>query len=76
MTSFYGVNNTKAYQNVPAEKIPAGEQSGRLRVAYDKISLSETIVGDVLHMMKIPKGARVLDVIVKFVDLDTGSYRI
>tara|TARA_R100000664_G_scaffold24607_1_gene34445 strand:- start:34 stop:504 length:471 start_codon:yes stop_codon:yes gene_type:complete len=73
MTSFYGVNNTKAYQNVPAEKIPAGEQAGRLRVAYDKISLSETIVGDVLHMMKIPKGARVLDVIVKFVDLDTGN---
>ena len=45
MASFYGVNNTKQYQNVPSEMIPIGEQAGRLRVAYDKISLSETIVG-------------------------------
>ena len=73
MTSFYGVNNTKQYQNVPSEMIPIGEQAGRLRVAYDKISLSEAIAGDVLHMMKIPKGARVLDVICKFADLDSNS---
>ena len=73
MADFYGVNNTKQYQNVPSEMIPIGEQAGRLRVAYDKISLSEAIAGDVLHMMKIPKGARVLDVICKFADLDSNS---
>ena len=73
MTSFYGVNNTKAYQNVPAEKIPAGEQNGRLRVAYDKISLTEAVAGNVLHMMKIPAGARVIDAIIKVADLDSNT---
>ena len=73
MADFYGVNNTKQYQNVPSEMIPVGEQAGRLRVAYDKISLSEAVASDVLHMMKIPAGARIIDVIIKVADLDSNS---
>ena len=72
MTDFYGVNNTLSQQNVPSEKIGPGEQSGRLRVAYDSYTFSAALTtSDALYMMKIPKGARVIDVIVDSDDLGT-----
>ena len=64
MADLYGVNRT-LLNNVPEQKIPAGEQSGRLRVAYDSYTTAGAIGTDVIHLMKIPKGARILDVRVK-----------
>lgn len=64
MASLYGVNATYL-QNVPEEKIPAGEQSGRVRVAYDSYTTTGAIGTNVIHLMKIPKGARILDIRVK-----------
>jgi len=72
MASLYGVNATYL-QNVPEEKIPAGEQSGRVRVAYDNYTFAASLASDTLYLQKIPKGARVLDVIVKFADLDSST---
>ena len=65
MADLYGVNYTKQYVNIPAEKIPAGEQMGRVRVAYDTYTTAGAIGSDIIYLMKIPKGARVLDVRVK-----------
>ena len=64
MADLYGVNRT-LLNNVPEQKIPAGEQSGRLRVAYDSYTTAGAIGSDVIHLMKIPKGARILDIRVK-----------
>lgn len=72
MADLYGVNATKL-RNVPEEKIPTGEQSGKLRVAYDKYSLAAAISTDTINLMLIPKGARIIDVVVKFADLSSGS---
>tara|TARA_R110002020_G_scaffold26844_2_gene86809 strand:+ start:341 stop:796 length:456 start_codon:yes stop_codon:yes gene_type:complete len=64
MADLYGVNRT-LLNNVPEQKIPAGEQSGRIRVAYDSYTTAGAIGSDVINLMKIPKGARILDVRVK-----------
>lgn len=72
MTDFYGANHTKAFQNNPSEKIGVGEQAGRLRVAYDSYDFSAVITtSDSLKMMKLPKGARVIEVRVNSDDLGT-----
>lgn len=72
MTVYYGSNATKRdNQNIKA-LIGPGETAGRLRVAYDSYALTADLVGgtDTIRMMKLPKGARVIDVILEFDDLD------
>lgn len=64
MADLYGVNRT-LLNNVPEQKIPAGEQMGRVRVAYDSYTTAGAIGDDVINLMKIPKGARILDIRVK-----------
>ena len=64
MADLYGVNRT-LLNNVPEQKIPAGEQMGRVRVAYDSYTTGGAIGDDVINLMKIPKGARILDIRVK-----------
>jgi hypothetical protein len=72
MTDFYGVNYTKQFVNVPSEKIPGGEQSGRLRVAYDEYTFTAIIdTTDALYMMKIPENARLHEAMLKSADLGT-----
>lgn len=63
MAQLFGENNTKYYQTVPAQKIDSGEQNARIFVARDSYTgqLSATST-DVVDMMRIPKGARILDV--------------
>jgi len=63
MAEFYAANNTIAYQTSPSGKIAPGEQGGRLRVAYDSFDLEAVTTSDTVDFMKIPAGARVLDVI-------------
>lgn len=78
MSTLYGVNNTLITQTNPPAKAGKGEDGGRVRVLYDKyvaagaIAINSTIdMGDL-----IPKGARVVDTIVKFSDLGSvGSYK-
>lgn len=77
--TFYGVNETTAYQTIPNGKIPPGEQAGRQRVMYDKYVLAGSALetDDVILMGRIPKGARILDCVVKSGDLGgTGTMDI
>lgn len=61
MATFYGENNTKAFQNVPTEKIGPGEQNGRIFIARDKfVGQISSVAGDIVEMMKIPFNARIL----------------
>ena len=64
MAAYYSTNYTKQYVNVPAEKIPAGEQYGVVRVAYDDYTFTavDSVLNDTITFMKIPRGARILDV--------------
>ena len=63
MAAYYSTNYTKQYVNVPAEKIPAGEQYGVMRVAYDDYTFAGDVsLNDTIRFMKIPRGARILDV--------------
>ena len=67
MASYYGVNNTKQYVNIPSEKIPAGEQYGRIHIAYDEYTTAATggastiETADTIAVMKLPAGARIID---------------
>ena len=78
MTVFRGINATRLLTDKPRNMIPVGEQAGRIRVAYDKYTFTAVIdTTDSLLVMKIPKGARVLDCIIKFADLgSTGAFNI
>jgi hypothetical protein len=72
MATVYGVNATKRDVNVPADKIAAGEVNGKVMVAYDEYTASGALSnGDVIKLMKIPKGARLLDAVVQADDLGT-----
>jgi hypothetical protein len=74
MTDFRGVNNTLAFSDVPSQKIPAGEQAGRLRVAYDEYDLADSAAldtTDVIKFMEIPAGARIHEVILVHPDVGT-----
>tara|TARA_R100000458_G_scaffold59881_1_gene72424 strand:- start:5561 stop:6019 length:459 start_codon:yes stop_codon:yes gene_type:complete len=63
MAAYYSTNYTKQYVNVPSEKIPKGEQYGVMRVAYDDYTFAGDVdLNDTITFMKIPKGARILDV--------------
>lgn len=74
MSTYYGVNATKRDVNVPSQKIPPGEVNGRVRVAYDEFTLTADLTtSDVIKMMKIPAGARVLDVHLAFDKLDASG---
>ena len=72
MSDYYGVNYTKQYVNVPSEKIPKGEQYGRVHVAYDEYTTVGVIeTADNIAMMKIPAGARIIEA--KMVHEDLGG---
>lgn len=62
MATVYGANATKRDVNVPSEKIKVNEQHGRVRRAYDSYSLlGEASVADLVLMMKLPAGAKIVD---------------
>lgn len=73
MATVYGVNNTKKYITNPIEKVQAKEDGGKVRVAYDSYVFPAAAFasGDVINLMKLPKGAKVVDAIVKSPSLGT-----
>ena len=79
MADLYSTNYTKQYVNVPAEKIPAGEQYGNLRVAYDDYTFAADVsltAADNITFMKIPRGARIIDMHITHTDLGASSAAI
>ena len=77
MAAVYGVNFTK---NFPAEarssaaqsQVDVSEVGGRMRVAYDTYEASSLGAGSTVSMFKLPKGARVWQMILITDDL-SGS---
>lgn len=78
MTTLYGVNNTASRQNSPSSNLKPADMHGRIRRAYDYITLSgELSIADVIEMFKLPKGATIVDA--RFIgpsDGTTGQYDI
>lgn len=73
MATLYGVNAAAIASN-PPQQSGVGEDGGRVRLLYDKYTLVEDIASDVIYLgAKIPKGARVIDAMVKFGDLGTAG---
>ena len=60
MSDIYGANYTKAYINNPAEQANMGEYGGVKKVIFDQVAAGAG--ADVMHVGKLPKGARVLSV--------------
>ena len=74
MAAYYRTNYTKQYVNVPAEKIPAGEQYGVMRVAYDDYTFAGDVGNaDTITFMKLPRGARIIDIHMVTTALDGGT---
>lgn len=74
MASKYGVEYTNLTQDVPAEMPPPNKYGGRIRAVYDTYALSADLAaGDKIYMGKLPKGARVIDVILAFDALGAGT---
>ena len=74
MAAYYSTNYTKQYVNVPAEKIPAGEQYGVVRVAYDDYTFAGDVSNnDTITFMKLPRGARIIDIHMVTTALDGGT---
>ena len=61
MATLYSTQKTKWSQNVPSEKIDTNEQSGRVRVAFADITLASAAISDVVELVNLPNGARILD---------------
>lgn len=78
MTAFYGDNNTLAYQNSPSSQLDVTMSHGRVRRAYDSYTLAaEATTADTIDMMKLPKGARIVDA--RFIapsDGTTGQWNV
>jgi len=74
MASFYGVNHTKAFVNVPSDKVDVSAWHGRVRQMYDEIDLSAVLaLNDKVYFGKLPKGAKVLEAMLAFPDLGTAG---
>lgn len=74
-TGLLGVNRTKR-STVPPTKISPGEERGKVHWYYDEYTWStNSVIGDVVTMMKIPKGARIVDGVIQSADNGTvGKY--
>jgi hypothetical protein len=78
MANFYGSNATNILNTNPTAKAGVGEQGGLMKIAYDSITFTTDLTtSDTLYLMKLPKGARLLDCVAKFSDLgSTGLFNI
>ena len=72
MATVYGANFTKFDQNVPREQVNVAEHGARLRIQYDTYEASSAGAATVIKMARMPKGARVWQIILVTDDL-SGS---
>lgn len=73
MATKFGVNHTLKYINNPAEKISAKQEFGKGRWIYDSFVFDANVMAanDIIKLMKLPKGAKVINAIVKAPSLGT-----
>ena len=72
MATVYGVNFTKYDQNDPRKMADVAEVGGRMRVQYDTYEADALASGSTISMARMPKGARVWNVVLITDDL-SGS---
>jgi len=74
MASFYGTNATKALAISPSNILDAGLIGGNVRIATDSYTAVGTeVTNDLIYMgYTLPKGAKVLDVVLHTSALGTG----
>lgn len=74
MASKYASGYTDKFQTVPSVAIAGNKYGGRVRVCYDSYALTADLAAsDKIYMGKLPKGARVLDVILSVPALGAGT---
>ncbi len=61
MATLYSTQKTKWSQNVPSEKIKPNETGGRMRIAFADVTLASAAIADVVQMVNLPNGARLID---------------
>jgi len=74
MATKYGINATKRAVTQPPERPEQGQVKADVLFAYDKYTLSSDLAAaDVIKMMKLPEGARIIDAILVCDDLDASG---
>lgn len=72
MANLYSAEYEKAHNDFPAQKLNQNEQGGKLLFAQASHTFDgEPSLNDVIKMIKLPKGAKVVDAIVYAPDLGT-----
>lgn len=59
MADYYGVNATKM-KSIPPDMLAPNSNNAKVRVSVDTYEANGEAAASVIHMFKIPKGARVL----------------
>ncbi len=73
MANLYAIAETSLRASPPDYAQP-NERGGKVRCLYDKFTVSaDMAAADIIHFGKIPKGARVLEVVLKSADLDASG---
>jgi len=75
MATYYGNQYQDAFVDVPSDKIRPGDVSGQVKTMYCDFTVpgSAPSNNDIWYLGKIPKGARVLDIVISFPDLGTAG---
>jgi len=61
MATLYSTQKNKWSQNVPSEKNDKNETDGRMRIAFADVTLASAAIADVVQMVNLPNGARLID---------------
>ncbi|NBW29270.1 hypothetical protein EBR37_02720, partial [bacterium] len=61
MATLYSNQKTKWSQTVPSQNVDTNELGGRVRIAFADITLASASIGDVIELVNLPNGARLLD---------------
>ena len=75
MASVKGTNFTNITAD-PIVKIDSGEWSGKMRVQYDTYEASSLASGSDISVARLPKGAKVYDIIVHFDALGSATISV
>ena len=76
MAALNGVNYKKAYVDEPQKLIPHGEHNARVKCSFDTYK-GAVAAGDVISMMKLPKGARIIEAVLNHASLGAaGLYKV
>lgn len=72
MSTVYSDQYQQAYVTVPVDKIDPPDHESRVRFSYFSYTAAGALViSTIIKLCKIPKGARVLDAVIKSADLGT-----